>query len=325
MRCIGARERCACATICTICASTVAAPTCSERITSAPLVFSVAPISLSPARLVTGSGSPVSIDSSTALRAFDHHAVHRHLLARPHAQQVADVHVGQRHVLLAAVGGDAARGLRRQAEQRADRRRGLRARLQFQDLAEQRQRDDHRRGLEVHRRPGPSTRTRPGTPAAPPWRRRCRAKAAPVPRPISVHMFGLRLTIDCAAAHEERPAGPQHDRQRTARSSIQLCVAMSNQPQRWPNMASTATTTVSGSVHQKRRWKSTQFGVLVVLQLGQHRLQRHAALRAVARMVLADLRMHRAGVDRAGRGFGSGRGGCRRVLRRLQVLLRARR
>ena len=67
MRCIGARERCAWATICTICDSTVAEPTRSERITSAPLVLSVAPISLSPGRLVTGSGSPVSIDSSTAL------------------------------------------------------------------------------------------------------------------------------------------------------------------------------------------------------------------------------------------------------------------
>jgi hypothetical protein len=67
MRCIGAFERWACATICTICDSTVCAPTRSERITSAPLVFSVAPISLSPARLLTGIGSPVSIDSSTAL------------------------------------------------------------------------------------------------------------------------------------------------------------------------------------------------------------------------------------------------------------------
>ena len=66
-RCIGARERCAWATICTICASTVCAPTRSVRITKAPEVFIVAPISLSPACLVTGIGSPVSIDSSTAL------------------------------------------------------------------------------------------------------------------------------------------------------------------------------------------------------------------------------------------------------------------
>ncbi|MCY1531504.1 hypothetical protein D9M68_667320 [compost metagenome] len=48
-------------------ASTVCEPTFSDCMTSAPLVFSVAPMSLSPTRLVTGSGSPVSIDSSTAL------------------------------------------------------------------------------------------------------------------------------------------------------------------------------------------------------------------------------------------------------------------
>ncbi len=36
MRCMGARERCACATNCTICASTVSDPTLSARITRAP-------------------------------------------------------------------------------------------------------------------------------------------------------------------------------------------------------------------------------------------------------------------------------------------------
>ena len=67
MRCRGALERCAWATICTICDSTESVPTRSQRISSAPLVLRVAPISRSPARLVTGSGSPVSMDSSTAL------------------------------------------------------------------------------------------------------------------------------------------------------------------------------------------------------------------------------------------------------------------
>ena len=176
MRCIGARERCACATICTICDSTVAEPTCSERITSAPLVFIVAPMSLSPARLVTGIGSPVSIDSSTRAAALDDDAVDRHLLARPHAQQVADVHMRQRHILLAAVVGDAARGLGRQAEQRLDRCRGLRARPQLEHLAEQRQRDDDRGSLEVHRHaPHRDERCREDA-AAPPWRRRCRRR-----------------------------------------------------------------------------------------------------------------------------------------------------
>ncbi len=54
-------------TIWTICASTVFEPIESARITSAPLVLSVAPISSSPGPLGTGIGSPVSIDSSTEL------------------------------------------------------------------------------------------------------------------------------------------------------------------------------------------------------------------------------------------------------------------
>ena len=67
MRCMGALERWARATICTIWDSTVADPTRSERITNAPLVLSVAPISGSPTCLLIGSGSPVSMDSSSAL------------------------------------------------------------------------------------------------------------------------------------------------------------------------------------------------------------------------------------------------------------------
>ncbi len=64
---MGARERCACATICTICASVVAAPTFSARMIRLPLALIVAPMSLSPGCLDTGIGSPVSMDSSTAL------------------------------------------------------------------------------------------------------------------------------------------------------------------------------------------------------------------------------------------------------------------
>ena len=68
MRCIGARERCACATICTTCASTVCDPTFSARITRLPLAFCVAPINRSPAPFSTVIGSPVIIDSSTLER-----------------------------------------------------------------------------------------------------------------------------------------------------------------------------------------------------------------------------------------------------------------
>jgi len=59
MRCMGARERCACATSCTICASMLSSPRRSARTTRLP-----APITVSPTALATGTGSPVSIDSS---------------------------------------------------------------------------------------------------------------------------------------------------------------------------------------------------------------------------------------------------------------------
>ncbi len=65
-RWIGALEAWACCTSRTICASTVSAPTPVARTRSAPVVLMVAPITVSPARLVTGMGSPVTIDSSTA-------------------------------------------------------------------------------------------------------------------------------------------------------------------------------------------------------------------------------------------------------------------
>ena len=65
-RWIGARDACACRTIVMIWASRVSAPTLSARTRSDPVVLTVAPITASPARLATGIGSPVTIDSSTA-------------------------------------------------------------------------------------------------------------------------------------------------------------------------------------------------------------------------------------------------------------------
>ena len=65
MRCMGARDRWALATSCTIWLSTVSAPTLSATITRLPEAFWVAPMTRSPTLLLTGIGSPVSIDSST--------------------------------------------------------------------------------------------------------------------------------------------------------------------------------------------------------------------------------------------------------------------
>ena len=73
-------------------------------------------------------------------------------------------------------------------------------------------------------------------------------------------MFGLRWTIDRAPRTKNgQPAQSATGSVKT--SSIQLCAAISNQPRAWPNIASTVTATVSGSVHQKRRSKSTNSGL----------------------------------------------------------------
>ena len=62
---MGARLRCASATIATMRDSKVSAPTFSARITTPPVPLIVAPMTLSPGRFSTGMGSPVTIDSST--------------------------------------------------------------------------------------------------------------------------------------------------------------------------------------------------------------------------------------------------------------------
>ena len=65
---MGARLRWASATIRTICASSVSDPTRCASITSVPAWLIVAATTPSPGFFSTGIGSPVTIDSSTALR-----------------------------------------------------------------------------------------------------------------------------------------------------------------------------------------------------------------------------------------------------------------
>ena len=62
---IGARLRCASATIATMRDSKVSAPTFSARMTKPPVPLMVAPTTRSPDCFSTGIGSPVTIDSST--------------------------------------------------------------------------------------------------------------------------------------------------------------------------------------------------------------------------------------------------------------------
>ena len=71
---------------------------------------------LSPKRLVTGTGSPVSMDSSTALRPSVTTPSTGTFLARAHAQQIADMHLVQLHIFLTSIRVDAPRSLGRQPE-----------------------------------------------------------------------------------------------------------------------------------------------------------------------------------------------------------------
>ena len=69
-RWIGARPRCASATICTIRASIVSRPTFSLRMSRPPVWLIVPPISAAPAALVTGIDLPVTIDLVDCAAAF---------------------------------------------------------------------------------------------------------------------------------------------------------------------------------------------------------------------------------------------------------------
>ena len=89
-RWIGARLRCACATICTICASSVSRPTLSARMTKLPDLVERAADDAGVGFLGHRHGFAGHHRFIERRAAFQHHAVDRHLVAGPHAQFVAD-------------------------------------------------------------------------------------------------------------------------------------------------------------------------------------------------------------------------------------------
>ena len=149
-RWIGARLRCASATSCTICASSVSRPTFSARITRLPVWFIVPPITRSPGSFATGIDSPVTIDSSTAPLPSIDDAVDRHALARAARAAGRRPRPGRaRPPPRRRPARHAARGLRREIEQRADGAAGRLARPELQHLAEQHEHGDDRGRLEI--------------------------------------------------------------------------------------------------------------------------------------------------------------------------------
>ena len=237
--------------------------------------------------------------------AFHHHAIDRHLLAGPHAQAVADVHMRQFDILFLAILAQAPRRFRRQAQQGADGGGGLRARLQFQQLAQQGQRDDHCGGFEVHpdmavvaERGREQLRRQHGHHAVAVGGAHAGADQRP-------HV-GAAVADGLRPALKEGPGGPEHDRRAEGefqpdahggRDDVEVHAAHGQQQR--------------GRAERQRPPEAPaeigQLRILFFLQRRQHRFQRHAAQRTRARAVLHDLRVHRAGVLRAGRRLRSGR------------------
>ena len=72
-----------------------------------------------------------------------------------------------------------------------------------------------------------------------------------MPVPIRVHMFGWRRASDCAQRRKNgQPAQTTTGVDSSSSSQERVQAVSPSMP--WPAMASAATATVNGSVHQKR-------------------------------------------------------------------------
>ena len=233
--------------------------------------------------------------------AFEDDAVDRHLLARPHAQAVADGKRVERHLLVGAIVADPAGGLRRKLEQRLDRARGRLARAQLEHLAEQHQHRDDGRRLEIDR-----NRAAMAAEGGREDSGRDRADDAVDIGHAGAHR-DQREHVEIArderlpAAHEERPAGPQHHGRRERK------LDPVRQRRIDPAMAADEMAAHFQDDGRQREHEADpeaarhvgEFRIGRRIEARDLRLQRHAADRAASRADLADLRMHRAGVDRA--------------------------
>ena len=211
-RWIGARERWAAATICTMRASMVSRPTFSARMTKPPVALSVPAMTFAPTSFVTGMDSPVTIELVDRRAAFDQLAVDRNLLARPNPEPIADGDHVQGYLFVAPIRFQTPRRLRCEIEQGTDGARRLLTRPQLQHLTEQHEHGDDRRCLEIDRDCAVGAA-------------KCRRKQAGrqnpdhavEPRHAGTH-GDQREHVQIAreerlpAAHEERPAAPEHDR-----------------------------------------------------------------------------------------------------------------
>ena len=193
-----------------------------------------------------------------ARSSLDHDAIDGHLFAGPHAQDVSDVDVGQRNVLLRSVRRDAAS--RSSAEDRAARDRGrcprARRNSSIWPSSVSETMTEAASKYTATRPPSrnasgksPERQSRAGCRHRRP-RRRCRSAST-------------CSGCDCGSSRRSgrRTATPPTARPAsTSTSSIHDMARGASGMNRWPPIASTTPMTVSGNVHQKRRVKSSSSG-----------------------------------------------------------------
>jgi hypothetical protein len=245
---------------------------------------------------------------------LEYDAIDRDLLAGTHAQMIADHETVDLDLVVGAVVADAAGGFWRELEQGLDRSRRCVARAQLQHLTEQHQHRDDGGGLEINRNGAAMALEGGGEDL-----RRNGTDHAVGVGDASAHR-DQREHVEVAgaqrlpAANEERPARPQHDRRcdgkldpvRPGRidqavSADEMSAHFEDHRGRGEHRADPETPRHVGKL-----------GIWRIVEACDLGLQRHAADRAAAGADLANLRVHRAGVDRAGRRF-------RRRLFRLEI------
>ena len=296
---MGARDRWASPTSFTIWARSVSAPTRRASTIKAPLPFTVPPVTASPAVFSAGIGSPVTIASSTALVPST---------TTPSTGTVSPGRTRSRSptaMRSMATSSSAPSGRRtrsrREVQERADRAAGPRPSPQLQDLAQEHEGDDHRRGLEVHRQRAAVSAEGRGEQAGHERRRDAvRVGGAGAEGDEREHVQ-VAVHDRPPSTLEERPAAPEDDRRRQRE--------LDPERPRSANRVGDARDHVRDHEAEQGQGQDgrdpepplhgVELGVLL-LEAGDPRFQRHAADGARPRAVAHDLRVHRARVLRPG-------------------------
>ena len=227
--------------------------------------------------------------------AFRDDSVGRNLFAWPNAQQIADLDLIERRVFFSPVRFDAPSCLRCQAEQSLDRTAGLTAGLQFQNLPEQNQDRHHHGGVVVrHHRATAGSKSVREQPRSYRRNQAIEIRCADAQCDQRKH---VRAAVNdrSPCPLKKRPAAPHDDGRRQG----ELHPVKHTHVKRMEHSARQHFAHRDDEYRQAERHSNPkaaahihQFRVGTFLSGDRARLQGHAALRAVARLVAHDFRMH---------------------------------